>query len=222
MIPISEEIKTAHKRLSKTGVKFLEFVEKNPWSLKRSLYDNLQWPYRKILFQPWPFFIDQHFKKEVAEAGISVYNLIKEIPKKIFNFDAREMGGYFEIPGEVIEYILHGVTEGHIHHLLGRGDYIYSSTHGFKCLEYNIAGNLGGWELPFWHSMYRQSAPLAKFFEENTPGLINENLVEVALRLYVKRIIEVFPNHENEINTAMVMAGHQDGTSNYPLENYSC
>ena len=221
MITITEKIKVAHERLSKTNLKFLEFVEKNPWCLKHSYYENIKWPYRPLIFQPWPLYVNQYFKKEMMEAGKDVYNLIKQIPKKIFNFNAREIGRYYEVSQETINHILSGITEEHIHHLLGRGDYIYSPEHGFKCMEYNISGNLGGWELPFWNDMYRQTEPLTKFFNETSPELINENLIDIALRLYINRIIQHFPNQRNDINTVMVMAGHPDGTINSPLEKYS-
>jgi len=218
---ISEKIRKAHESLSKTNLKFLEFVERNPWCLKHSLYEGLQWPYRKIVLQPWPLFIDQRLKKEAADAGISVFNLIKSIPGKIFNFDAREMGRYYEIPGESMEYILAGVTEEHLHYLLGRGDFIHTPSRGFKCIEYNISGNLGCWELPFWHSIYRKNVTTAKFFEENHLEIINEDLVAVALRSYVNSLIKKFPHYPDEMNIAMVMAGHQDGILNSQVEEYS-
>lgn len=221
MISITEKIKTAHQHLSKTSLKFLEFVEKNPWCLKHSYYESIKWPYRQLVFQPWPLFINQNFKKEMMEAGTAIYNLIKQIPRKIFNFNTLEMGRYYEVTQETINNILAGVTEEHIHHLLGRGDYIYSPEHGFKCMEYNISGNLGGWELPFWYAMYSQTEPLTKFFNETSPELINENLIEIALRLYINRIIQQFPNQRKDINTIMVMTNHPDGAVDSPLENYS-
>jgi hypothetical protein len=174
-----------------------------------------------VVLQPWPLFINQHFKKEAMDAGVRVFNLIKQIPRKIFDFDARQMGLYYEIAKESIEELMSGVSEEHIHHLLGRGDFVYSPTQGFKCMEYNIAGNLGGWELPFWLSIYKKTLPMAKFLEESTPKMINEDLVAIALKLYIKRILQQFPHCRNEINTVMVMGGHQNGSTNSPFENYS-
>ncbi|MCU0289696.1 MAG: hypothetical protein MUF15_25295, partial [Acidobacteria bacterium] len=70
--------------------------------------------------------------------------------------------------------------------------------------------------------MYRQTPSIAEFFEENSLELMNGNLVEIALQIYINRILETFPGHENEINTAMIMIQHQDGISaDYPLEHYS-
>jgi len=219
---ISEEMRKAHESLSKTSSKFLEFVEKNPWCLKHSQYEGLQWPWTfiKIIFQPWPVFIDQHLKKEAADAGICVYNLIKQIPRKIFNFDARAMSLYYEIPKGTIEYIMSGVTEDLFQHLMGRGDFVHSPSRGFKCMEYNISGNLGGWELPFWLSMYLKTGPTKKFFEENHPEIINENLVAIALKLYINNMLQKFPLGGHEMNLVMVMRDHQDGVANSPLEKY--
>ncbi|MDQ1355455.1 MAG: hypothetical protein QG657_5765 [Acidobacteriota bacterium] len=220
---IRDEIRKGHENLSKTSLKFLEFVEKNPWCLKHSLYEELKWPWVpwKIKFQPWPVYINQHVKKEVADAGISVFNLIKNIPGKIFNFDAREMSGYYEIPAKLMVNILAGTSGEHLNYLFGRGDFVYSPPQGFKCLEYNIAGNLGGWELPFWHSMYMKNIVTAKFFEENHLENINEDLVTVALRSHVNNLIKKFPHNTNEMTIAMVMAEHQDGILNSPVEKYS-
>ncbi len=217
---ISEKTRNAYQGLSKTSLKFLEFLERNPWCLKHSLYEGLKWPYRNLLFQPWPLFINQNFKKEAMDAGVSVFNLLKQIPRKIFNFDARQMSRYYEMPKETIEQLMSGVTEAHIHHLLGRGDFVHSPFTGFKCMEYNISGNLGGWELPFWLSMYMRTSPMAKFLEENPLELINEDLVAIALRLYAKRIMQQFPLCRNEMNTVMVMGGHRPGAGDPSFENH--
>lgn len=217
---ISDEIKKAHLSLSKTGLKFLEFIEKNPWCLKHSQYQGLQWPYRKVVLQPWPLFINQHFKKEAMDAGIKVLNLIKQIPRRIFDFDPQRMGSYYEAPKEAIKEIMTGVTEDHIRHLLGRGDFVHSHTQGFKCLEYNIAGNLGGWELPFWSTLYMRTPPMMKFLAENPLQLINEDLVAIALRSYINRMLRQYPLYRTEMNAVMIMLGHQNGTTNSPYENH--
>jgi hypothetical protein len=130
------------------------------------------------------------------------------------------MSRYYEMSIEIIEQLMSGVTEEHIHHLLGRGDFVYSPSWGFKCLEYNISGNLGGWELPFWRSMYMRTSPMLKFREENPFELSDENLPAIALRLYIKRMLQQFPLCPDEMNAVMVMGGHKPGAGDPTFENH--
>ena len=83
---ITNQIRKSHERLSKTGSRFLDFVNENPESLKRSSYKDLL-ALNDYLFkmQPWPTFISQQTKKEIMEATIKTLELIKKIPKCIFN-----------------------------------------------------------------------------------------------------------------------------------------
>jgi len=178
---IPHHIKEAHKRLSNHSVKFLEFVQTDPEHVKRSNFQVLKWPRKYVTFQPWPLFINQHLKNELMEAGRNVTRLVKNIPGQLFACNPKKISAYFELSLEIIIDALEGVSDTHIHNLLARGDFAFSPTSGFKCIEFNVSGNLGGWELPFWQSMYLQTPIVSTFFEENNIKMRNANLLSVVL-----------------------------------------
>lgn len=218
---IPQDIKKAHERLSKHSVTFLEFVQKDPEHLKRSNYQVLKWPRKYVKFQPWPLFINQHLKNELIEAGRNVSKLVKNIPRQLFAYNPKKISTYFELPLELITDSLKGVTDNHINNLLARGDFVFSPTSGFKCIEFNVSGNLGGWELPFWQSMYLQTPTVSKFFEENNIKMINANLLSVVLEHFIDRMLEKYPHCREEMNMAIVMTTHGDGTTDSPVERYA-
>ena len=138
---VNEEILKTQESLSKVNIDFLEFVEKNPNTLKRSSFKLLELNDHLFTLQPWPTFINKKTRETFKDASLKLWTLIQGIPKRVFNNDPDKISKYFEIPVKVIELQLEGITDDHIKNLVARGDFIFSPT-GLKCLEYNVSVNL--------------------------------------------------------------------------------
>lgn len=203
---ITNDIKTTHGDLANTNVRFLEFVEKNPDSLKRSNFDLLELNHQVFKLQPWPTFINQYRKKEMEEAGISICNLIKTLPQRLFNNDPYKISQYYELPLHEAERQLKGISAPHLNNLLARGDFILSSS-GLKCIEYNVTAHLGGWQIPMWESLYLSTPVIYKFMEENKPRIINQHLISVLLKHVIENALNNSYDNNAEINTALVTPG---------------
>lgn len=206
---ITGEIKETLKPLSKVNVDFLEFVEKNPACLKRSNFKNLEELRRKYhLLQPWPTFLSPGAKKIFQDAGVKLCKLIKSIPKRLFNNDVEKMSEYYALPVPVLNLQMEGVTDRHLADLLARGDFILSSS-GLKCLEYNIAGNLGGWRLPQWESLYLENPLIMQFLNQYGVKTKNENLIEMFLEHCIGPAKELASAvGDRELNMVMVLKYH--------------
>ena len=204
---ISKDLYAVHKNLSACSAAFLEFVKDNPESLIRSSFPALEIDYHHIRLQSWPTFIDKKTKEEIGEVGVKVCNLIKSVPRRFFSNDPTRVSQYYEISEHMARIMLDGVDETHIDNLLGRGDFIFSPS-GLKCLEYNIAGNIGGWEAEIWMPLYLKTPILSRFLQQYKykEKLINENFLSIFLTHLIRTALDKFPGSTecSVINTAFV------------------
>lgn len=186
-----------------------------PGALDYSRYKNLEWQYKVIVLQPWPVLINARIRREMATAAQNVFALIKSVPGRVFNMDPEKIGSYYDIPPDDVRVYLDGATDAHIKGLLGRGDFVYSPTRGFKCMEYNIASNLGGWEVPIWEAKYMRNPIVGKFLNRQRSRLTNKNLIEVLIGHLVESALSRFSPTPGEINIAVVPEGRgrQDKSS---------
>jgi len=197
---ITSEIEKMYETLSPDNIKFFEYVNENPDCFKREPFQALKWddPTTSLIFQPWPAFIRRQTGEMFEEASTKVFNLILGIPARIFGNESGAIGAYLGIPPRVVEEYMDGLTARHLKGLIGRGDFILGPL-GLKCLEFNIAPNLGGWQLPFWESMYLKIPLIAGFLEKHRLRIINKNLLNIYLGHFIDRVMCHF-THSEEIN----------------------
>lgn len=208
---LTKEIKDTLETLSKVNLDFFEFVEKNPACLKRANFKELEELRNKLqLLQPWPTFLSRKRKEMFQDAGVKLCNLIKSIPKRLFNNDTERMSTFYELPVNIINLQMEGVAEEHLENLLARGDFIFSpaksqSQSELKCVEYNIAGNLGGHLLPFWESLYLKNPLIRKFLSEYRVKVKNKNLLEIYLEHCIQSVENlVLQTGDTEMNVTLV------------------
>lgn len=203
---ITKEIQQAHSLLSNCSVNFLEFVKNNPESLKACNYRLLEWDDKLFVLQPWPTFISQQRRLEMEKANLELLNLIRDIPRRVFGNDEVEISRYFEIPREKVKWCLKGVTTEHMDNLLARGDFAYSPSSGWKCIEHNVTASLGGLQISTWENLYLRTPVIAEFFQEYRVKTHNKNLVFKLVEHVLKIAVHRFANG-NEINIAVVSEG---------------
>ena len=155
---IEEEFKRRHGHVSPTWQHFLEFVEKNPDIELPMDMNGIQCRYP---VQSWPTFISAAKRREISIATEGVFKLLKSIPERIFRMDTVEIAKYYKIaPPQLTRHLLsapNGLASA-----VGRADFIDSSG-GFKCVEFNPYGNLGGLETEFMVPSYLKTAAFSKF-----------------------------------------------------------
>ena len=215
---ITNEVKTTHQRLSSVNTDFLEFVRKNPACLNRSNFKLLELNDDLFRLQPWPTFVNRKARETFTEASVTLFNLIKGIPRRVFNNDLRAMSRYYGVTPSVLEIQMDGVHDDHLENLLARGDFIISSS-GLKCLEYNVTPNLGGWQVPIWESLYLNTPLIARFLKEYDIKIKNENLLYLFLKHMVDCSLTKMSGDDNELNLALVEKGYAAG-SERTLETY--
>jgi hypothetical protein len=216
---IKEEILKAQQQLSRVNVDFLEFVQKNPEALKRSNYTDItDFPVGPRNKQPWPTFINRQARKQFQEASTGVFNLIRQVPGRIFDNNPQKLGAYFGYPAEQIYLQLEGVKGGHLENLIGRADFIFSTT-GLKCCEYNISAATSP-ERSLFEPVYLNNPIIAAFLRQYQVKTYNKNLFETLCRHLFDCARKKFPPAQHpEINIAVVLPGYKKNLENKKDKN---
>jgi hypothetical protein len=202
------EIYEAHRRLSPWNEKFLKFMLDNPEGLKRSHFNAVvKHPvFNYYRLQPWPTFINEKTKQELKDVCMSVFDLLKSIPRRLFNYHFERIAQYYEIPVDRCQQIFQGVDDEYLDRLLGRGDLVTSPTQGIKCIEFNVSANLGGWEQDFMEMIYATIPVIARFLSQNLVQIRSSNFFVNLLEHILEDAVKRFgANPAGEINTAIVM-----------------
>jgi len=206
---ITKEMKEMYQGLSFVNLDFLKFVQKNPDSHRRSNFKLLELNDDLFKLQPWPTFINNKTKEIFREAGTKLFDLFKGIPGRVFNNDPEQMGAYYQLPAKELKKQFEEVNHHHIDGLVGRGDFIISPS-GLKCLEYNVASSMGGWQIPIWEHMYLNHPIIARFLKSHGLKTKNENLLRLFLEHVLESALSIIPGCDTEINMAFVLEGMRD------------
>lgn len=226
-IDLPPEIYEAHRQLSQWNAKFLKFMLDNPEGLRRSHFDillnNPVFNYYRL--QPWPTFISGKRKRELKIVCMKVFDLLKSIPERLFNYDFDRICQYYELPGDSYRQMLEGIDRDFLDRLVGRGDFMISPTRGIKCVEYNVNTNLGGWEQDFLESIYAHIPVISKFLAANRLQVQSSQFLINVLEHILESAVEIFgSNPEGKINTALVYekyAGEiQGGVNKFLKQTY--
>ncbi len=220
---VTGELEVTLKKLSKVNVDFLEFVKKNPESLKSISFRDLKSSSDFYKIQAWPTFINPQTKTLFLEMGLKVFDLVKSIPTRLFANDSEQIAAYIEQPAAVVNLQMEGITGAHLANMVGRVDFTFS-TSGLKCLELNISATTTGWKLPEWEAFYLKNTPIIdKFLKEYQVKINNENYSGLFLDHMIRFASPLAAPPGNagnarnsELNVAMVM---QDYIENQQNEN---
>ncbi len=192
------ELEDNYKNLSGVNLEFLDYVHKTDSALDNSSYSDINMD--GLALNPWPVFIDSKIKGRLSEASKKTLELIMKIPFGFFEGDKKALSDYFSLSDDTVEKSLLGFNERNIMDLLGRGDFVLTND-GYKCIEFNISGNLGGFQIGFIEEMYVNNPIIKGFIEENELFPKNEDLLIQIFELVISRSAEIC---SSVINLAIV------------------
>jgi len=166
---ILEQDISGHKFLSVKNKLFLEFVAKNRDYLDVNNFRDVREGhcFSDLDLNPWPTFISKKTEEYFERTSIDIINLIKSLPQRIFNNDSQMISNYYGIPQYQVDVLLWSIPKNHFESLLGRGDFIIDSKNDLKCIEFNIAAGLGGWEIDFLTEIFKKSVYVNNFIQGN-------------------------------------------------------
>ncbi|MCP4180224.1 MAG: hypothetical protein GY756_20870 [bacterium] len=130
-------------------------------------------------------------KQKVSDASRITVELIKRIPLEFLNSDKQAILEYFDISEEKVNRVLSGINKKNIMDLLSRGDFVLTEE-GLKCIEFNISGNLGGYQISLWENMYTDNPIIKNFIKKNNITIKNKNFLIELFDLLIIRTYENF------------------------------
>ncbi len=164
----SADQRDLHARLSPAQVDFLDFVARNPEGLSPGPFSTLTRldEFMRYPMQPWPIFLSSARRNEMAETARGIYDLIRSVPGRVFDNDPARFVEFYGVDPHLAERASGALlaTDG-ARGLLARGDFI-DTRDGFKCIEFNMVSNLGGWGNAIWADRYLQVPLIQRFLEE--------------------------------------------------------
>lgn len=215
---LTEELREAHRSLSEVDLRFREYASASPQLLS---YAEFRVPesYREMLsfrLQPWPTFIDRHKREEIARVSVAVSDLVKSVPHRVFGGDPVAVSRFYGLASpEEAEDLLsepNGIAE-----IVARGDLI-ATADGFKCIEFNFATRLGGWESTILSSLHLSSPAIIRFLQQEgirpavtpTTRCFFRHILEEVERRGLARGVGVniaFAFHERLARTPIIIQG---------------
>jgi hypothetical protein len=195
-----------HAVLSPVQADWLDFVASRPEALERSAFADLdaavELEPEKV--QPWPLFVDQRGLASIDQAGRETLRLIETVPERVFGSDPERMAEFYGIAEPIVRCATTLLADPDcLQQLIGRGDFILGPQ-GWACCEFNIAGNVGGWQVGLWKERFRAQRLVAEFLGAQRLSVLPLNPVEALLEHAVDVGLARGFAAEGELNLAML------------------
>ena len=169
---------------------FRERACKDPELLSRSTFQVLDEDHELLTYkrQPWPTFLGSAKLQALKDASLAASRLVRLVPERVFRGDPVRLSEFYGISSPEAAELLVGPPNG-IEGALSRGDLI-DTPDGFKCIEFNMGANLGGWETGILAEMTLGIPAIAAFLREHdvrvtytdTVSVLYEHLLDEAVR----------------------------------------
>lgn len=180
-----EGTRASHGRLSPRGAAFLDHACRQPEDRDRASFAGLERGRHFIRYpvQPWPLFADRETVAEMERVAVGLSRLVRSIPERVFKGSPELLGRFYGLNQEYQAVMAAFVADReHLGALVGRGDFVLDGS-GFRCLEINMASNLGGW----------QTAALAPLLLK--ADVVRGFLEDAGLRAGFRDPVEIFFSH---------------------------
>lgn len=149
---------------------FLDYVARHPEALRPEPFSALVGPgdpFLKSPLQPWPAFIDRAHTEALERASVDLCRIVKALPERIFGNDPEAIADFYGIDRDTARVATSYIARvGRLQEALARGDFI-DTLEGFRCVELNVAGNIGGFEAALWLDRYARVPFLQEYFRES-------------------------------------------------------
>ena len=154
----------SHRALSAVDLRFREIAHRSPELLDRRQFELLDRKNDLLDFplQSWPTFLGPAKLAELQDAARGVNRLLQSVPERVFGRDWARLAAFYRLDPRVAEVLFLPPTGADT--LMSRGDFI-ATADGFRCIEFNFAGNLGGWEATIIGGLQIATPPVARFLD---------------------------------------------------------
>src|SRR4029079_1686868 len=160
-----------------------------------------QYPYA---IQPWPLFLGAEKRRKLERASSGVVELLKTIPSRLLGNDPRRVARFYGMPNESLVGVLLEPPTG-IANAVARCDLV-DSADGIRCIEANVAANIGGWQVKFSAQQRLGHPHIHRFCEQSGTAVSYLDPVSELLRFVaMDTALQPFAR-EGEINVVVALS----------------
>ncbi len=198
-------IQAAHLDLSAVDWELRQFALANPEYRRRANFPLFAKPsaVHINMLQSWPTFIRRSKMEELKSISVAVSNLIRRIPEKVFGNDPEAISRYYGVGNPAMTRVWlsqpSGIEEG-----MSRGDFVLTAS-GFKCIEFNLMANLGGWETALLAEMHGQTPLTARFIQDRQLNVSYTDTLQVMFKAILQDARTIFPERHLPLNIAFAV-----------------
>ena len=174
MMEIMESVKKGAGYLSAKNLEFYDYVNANPEFFDRQYFCDMDLQQEKRRLQPWPTFIDKENLDHLEKINLQLFNLIAELPYRLFGSSPEKIAKQFNLPPKFVEIYFEGYEKVNSKNFIGRGDYVLSDNN-FNLIEFNTTTLVGGLELPLWEDRCQNNSLIKKFLESHKINLVHHH-----------------------------------------------
>lgn len=198
-----EDLKAAHRKLSPADWELRRAALENPEYCRRTNFPLFAKPDKVFAYrlQPWPTFISRAKIDEMAALSVGVSELMRDILRRIFDDDPAAIGRFYDVPEPALMQLLMSEPRG-IDKAMSRGDFVMTAD-GYKCIEFNIAANLGGWETALLADMHRKTPLTSSFIEEQQLDVRYTDTLALLFKHILEDTRELYPDKDQPINIVL-------------------
>jgi hypothetical protein len=207
----SADLRALQAGLSTIQVDFLDFIVRHPEGLSPEGFGALtrRDEFMRYPMQPWPMFLSSAKQRQMADVARRIYDLIRSIPQRVFGNDPARLADFYGIDPETAQRVSAALqATGGARGLLARGDFIDTPA-GFRCIEFNIVSNLGGWGHAVWADRYRQVPLIERFLAESGVRVTCTDPALAFFRNVVDQARHSALDGEGELNVAFLVGETQ-------------
>jgi hypothetical protein len=197
---------TSDGELSAVNGAFREFARRNERLLSRSTFAELDRPNPMLHYalQPWPTFVGPRVTGQLETISVRLSQLIRQVPERDFANDPVRIGQHFDLDPEFVAALL--APPSGIDGAVSRADFVLTAA-GFRCIEFNIASSLGGWENAILADMLLRVPALQDFLRDHAVRFVHRSPVRGLFRHVVREALTRDRPEGGTLNIGIGMRG---------------
>jgi hypothetical protein len=202
MTMTEEELARTHLGLSSYDWKFRQVARKDPEFLARKTFHILDEgnPLLTYRLQSWPTFLDTAKLEELKRVSLGVSRVLRNIPERAFANDPVRISEFYGLNDPDLAELLMSPPNG-VLGAVSRGDLI-DTQGGFKCIEFNMGANLGGWETGVLAEMHLSIPAISTFLREQGLSVSYTDTVRVLYQHVLEEVSRYGIPCRGEVNIA--------------------
>lgn len=169
MKTMCNKISENHQQLSPLALDFIQYAQDSaPFEQQLSVAQGGESLFaREYQFdlQLLPLFMTQQKSEEYGQAAVQVFNIYKNLILRLADDNPALLNKHFKSPWSKSPVEMLKAHTG-LDYCLLRGDFA-ATDDGFKLMEFNISGNIGGWGIFLYEQMYREYPAVKQFLNEH-------------------------------------------------------